>query len=217
MKLKTVISSLVGIGLLALSGQALASNPQYRITITNLTKGQLFTPVFAASVKRGTKLYKFGDVASDELGRVAEGGDASALALMLANAGKSYGTANGVGLIGPGESETLLLDGAHQFRKLILTAMMLPTNDGFFGVNGLALPRRGAKTFWLNALDAGSETNDEMFSSIPGPFGGEAFSPSDDGEGFVHVHNGIHNIADLAPAVYDWRNPVAKVVVKRIH
>lgn len=217
MKIKTVLSSLLSVGLLVLSGQATASSPRYQITITNLTKGQLFTPVFAASVKHGTTLYKFGDVASDALGRVAEGGDTAALAMLLADSGKSFGTANGAGLIGPGESETLELAGAHRFGKLILTAMMLPTNDGFIGVNGLKLPRRGAKTYWLNALDAGSETNDEMFSSIPGPFGGEAFSPADLGEGFVHVHNGIHNIADLAPAMYDWRNPVAKVVVKRIH
>jgi len=36
------------------------------------------------------------------------------------------------------------------------------------------------------------------------------------GEGFVHVHSGIQGIADLDAARYDWRNPIAKISVKRV-
>jgi hypothetical protein len=32
----------------------------------------------------------------------------------------------------------------------------------------------------------------------------------------VHVHPGTHGMADLSRAVYDWRNPVAVITVKRI-
>ena len=64
--------------------------------------------------------------------------------------------------------------------------------------------------------DAGSEINDELCISIPGPVcGGAAISP-EDGEGYVHIHAGIHGIGDLAPATYDWRNPAARISVVRV-
>ena len=51
--------------------------------------------------------------------------------------------------------------------------------------------------------------------NIPGPTCGvDGGSP--EGEGFVHVSGGIHGIGDLAPAEYDWRNPVATVTVTRM-
>ncbi|MEZ5601637.1 MAG: hypothetical protein R3F36_12070 [Candidatus Competibacteraceae bacterium] len=53
--------------------------------------------------------------------------------------------------------------------------------------------------------------------SIPGPLcGGEGGSPNVGGEGFVHIHAGIHGIGDLNAADYDWRNPVATVTVERV-
>jgi hypothetical protein len=33
------------------------------------------------------------------------------------------------------------------------------------------------------------------------------------GEGYVYISNGISGIGDLAPNDFDWRNPVARVVV----
>lgn len=36
---------------------------------------------------------------------------------------------------------------------------------------------------------------------------------AEDGEGFIHVQRGVHGVGDLAAADYDWRNPVAEVVV----
>ena len=33
------------------------------------------------------------------------------------------------------------------------------------------------------------------------------------GEGFIHVHRGIHGEEDLSRRAYDWRNPVAEVFV----
>lgn len=35
-------------------------------------------------------------------------------------------------------------------------------------------------------------------------------------EGFIHIHSGIHGIADLEPSLYDWRNPAATVTIQRI-
>ena len=39
-------------------------------------------------------------------------------------------------------------------------------------------------------------------------------------EGVVHIHNGVHGIAEasggLVPSRDDWRNPVAQITVKRV-
>lgn len=45
--------------------------------------------------------------------------------------------------------------------------------------------------------------NDEFCSNIPGPHcGGEGYSVND-GEGYVHIHAGIHGTAELSSADYD--------------
>jgi hypothetical protein len=38
----------------------------------------------------------------------------------------------------------------------------------------------------------------------------------DNGEGYVSIHAGIHGIGDLMSKDHDWRNPVAKVSIKRV-
>lgn len=74
---------------------------------------------------------------------------------------------------------------------------------------------KSGDTVHLNGLDAGSEENNELCKSIPGPAcaadsGNEA---SGNGEGFVHVHPGIHGLGDLADGRYDWRNPMVQIKV----
>ena len=100
--------------------------------------------------------------------------------------------------------------------------MLIPTNDGFFAVNGIEGPSDNQTlTVYSPAYDAGSEVNDELCSNIPGPFFGECGGPGGGGkpgggEGYVHIHAGIHGIGDLTAAARDWRNPVAKIVIRRI-
>lgn len=63
--------------------------------------------------------------------------------------------------------------------------------------------------------DAGTETNNEDCAYIPGPACSDVPGnmAAGDGEGYIHIHRGVHSIADLNASVYDWRNPVAEVVV----
>lgn len=62
----------------------------------------------------------------------------------------------------------------------------------------------------------GAMANDELCISIPGPvFGWEGASPGVSGEGYVHIHPGIHGIGDLIPAERDWRNLVASIMIQR--
>ena len=95
--------------------------------------------------------------------------------------------------------------------------MLVTTNDAFFAVNGVARPfRRQPGTHYAAAYDAGSEANNESCDFIPGPPCGNGGVRMQTGsEGYVHVHAGVHGIGDLDPAAYDWRNPVARVVIQR--
>ena len=69
-----------------------------------------------------------------------------------------------------------------------------------------------------DGYDAGSETNDELCATVPGPAcRGAGPSPEDSGEGFVYIHNGVHSIGGLSAVEYDWRNPVAKVVIEHMN
>lgn len=71
------------------------------------------------------------------------------------------------------------------------------------------------------AYDAGRERNDELGASIPGPAFSECGCAGGgarvgQGEGFVHIHSGIHGAVSFNPSNRDWRNPVAKIVIKPI-
>ena len=193
-----------------------ANGPMYEVTITNITRGASFTPILVASHRAGVKLFDLGQPASAELAILAEGGDIAPLEQALRADGRVVDIASTDGLLGPGQSVTVRVS-ARRADHISLAAMILPTNDGFIALNGVAAPRFGSVTRRLPGYDAGSEPNDELCASIPGPpCFGEGASPDSGGEGFVHIHAGIHGVADLQPALYDWRNPMASVTITRI-
>ena len=103
---------------------------------------------------------------------------------------------------------------------LSIVGMLVNSNDAFFALDSASLPgKRGESvTIYVGAFDAGSEGNNEHCGFVPGPAcpagSGNARSTAD-AEGFVHIHNGVHGIADLAASAYDWRNPVAKITITR--
>jgi len=207
-----------------LSFQAVATSQQgdharsYRVTITNITKGISFTPFLAATHNRHVNLFSLGDPASNEVSRVAEGGDISGLNTELSESNHVHSTANSDGLLMPGESLAITIDGNQKFNKLSLISMLLPTNDTVVALRGKKLPKHGTVTYLLRAYDGGTETNDEYCANIPGPHcGGSPFSPEDDGEGYVYPSPGIHGQGDLSAADYHWDGAVAKVSIKRMH
>ena len=207
-------------GLLLSSANALADNESnvYHVTITNITHSINFTPILVASHRRGVSLYELGAPASDELTAIAEGGDVAPLTAVLEDDRRVAEVTNTGALLGPGESVTVSVSAKRGARHISLASMMLPTNDGFIALNSVKVPRHGSTTYYSVGFDAGSEPNDELCISIPGPTcGGEGPSPGVDGEGYVHINRGIHGIGDLAPDVYDWRNPVAEITITRAH
>ncbi len=195
----------------------------YEITITNLTRDQQFTPILAVTHNEGVRLFELGAPASEELEILAESGDITPLMTALRGRDGVLDIAASAGLLPPGESVTLQVRAGGNMRHFSLASMLIPTNDAFFAVNGSPLPRgRRLLTIDSPVYDAGTERNDETCASIPGPpydeCGGPGLggSPAGEEEGHVFIHAGIHGIGDFDPARRDWRNPAARINVRRM-
>ncbi len=195
---------------------------RYEISVTNVTRDQRFTPILGVTHGSALRLFTAGDPASLELAVLAEEGNTAPLGDALRSSAGVREVVASNGLLDAGATAELEILGTPSDR-ISIAAMLIPTNDAFFAVNGVDLPR-GFETLRLSALayDAGSERNDELCSSIPGPFFVECGGPGGgaavegDEEGFVHVHAGIHGIGDLDESQRDWRNPVAMIAIRRV-
>jgi Spondin_N len=203
--------------------------------VTNLTRGQRFTPILVATHKEGVRLFELGSPASAQLRTLAEEGDTGPLASLLLSMPEVKDVVTSTppppasNLIDPGESITLRVETSVAFDHVSVAAMLIPTNDGFFALNGVEGPRENSElTLFSPAYDAGTERNDESCGSIPGPgfiecggAGGGAMIEGDE-EGYVHIHAGIHGAggglptSNLNASLRDWRNPVAKITIRRI-
>jgi len=224
-----LLSRSLGAAFALLCGMLLASTAladdgharRYEVSITNLTRGQQFTPILVASHRSNVRLFKLGSPASPELAALAEEGNTAPLQAALEASPGVAQVVTGNALTEPGATTTLMVD-ARGASRLSVAAMMIPTNDGFFALNGIELPR-GADTLAMTApaYDAGSEKNDELCASIPGPLFAECNGSGGGarvggGEGYVHIHAGIHGIGNMLAATRDWHNPVALISVRRV-
>lgn len=202
------------------------------IKVTNLTQGIHFTPILIAAHDGDTQVFKSGEMASSQLQMMAEGGDISGLSTMLTTADKAENPA--MGLLAPTMSTSTMLSTTDGNMYLSVVAMMLPTNDGFIGLNSWKIPTEaGTYSFTINAYDAGTEANDEMITGggAPGAAGIPAAPGMDAGTGgtgvtmteanaYVHIHRGSlgdDNLtagkSDLDNTVHRWLNPVARITV----
>lgn len=218
-----------------------AQAAELEVSVTNLTGGIHFTPLLVAAHPAATHLFHTGEAASAALRAMAEGGDISGLESAVVTAGgQAIGNPAG-GLLAPAHSTspTSITTVAGNTR-LSLTAMLLPTNDGFVGLDGWEIPTApGTYTVYLNAYDAGTEANTELMNpgaggapgvaGIPGDPSGKAgtggtgvvpASPNDGEPNVVHVHRGVLGDMDAAGGASDldsrthrWLNPVARVTV----
>jgi hypothetical protein len=201
------------------SGTALAdSGRMLEVTITNITNNQTFTPIVAVSHRRHLDLFELGLPASDELIAIAEGGDIAPITTLLSLNDQVVDIQNSGGLLGPGETVTIMLDANKNTNRISLASMMLPSNDSFIALDSVRVSKHSqSKTYFSPGYDAGSEINDESCLNIPGPYcGGVGPSPADPGEGYVHISRGISGSGDLLSASFDWRNDVAKITVRRV-
>jgi Spondin_N len=209
---------------LSTGGTALAQDRGFEVTVTNLTRGQQFTPILVASHREGVRLFDLGSPASGELATLAEEGNTAPLMTLLAGMPEVKDIVASAGLLDPGASVTTFVEAGGRFDRVSIAAMLIPTNDGFFAINDNEGPNGNhTLTLYSPAYDAGSEVNDELCASIPGPFfdecggpGGGAMTAGGE-EGYVHIHAGIHGIGDLDASQRDWRNPVARISIRPVH
>lgn len=191
---------------------------RYEVSITNLTKGQTFTPILVASHRQGVRIFELGAGASPELEAVAESGDTGPLAAVLEALPQVKDVQVIGGLLGPGETATVEVEAPGSFRHVSVASMLIPTNDGFFGLNGAAGPNgREPQVHFSPAYDAGTEVNEELCEDIPGPQcqGSGALDAGTEEDGVVHINAAIQGVGDLEPGRWDWRNPVARIVIRR--
>ena len=248
---KTVVSkiALLGViiaaGVIALAPAAMADqnnsqNRKYRVTVTNATLGQPVAPSVIATHTKAFRLFDLGPtpVLGDSdypvyfgLATAAETGSPVPLVDEVA---ASDGVWESVALLTtrtppvllPGESNSITIRASGNAKYLSAAAMLGATNDAFYAVRGVRLPKGiGAITrVYANAYDAGSEINEESADTV-GALGATDDDPmtgdgiNENGEGYIHVHAGIHGIGGpdgLDAAIYDWRNPVVEVTIERI-
>jgi len=157
MKIKSLLTA---ISLITASSSLLAQDLD--ITLTNLSQGLYFTPILTAAHETDTALFSLATAASAELQAMAEGGDISGLVSMLSNANANANENPAGGLLAPAMSTTFMLTNDSTNTHLSLTAMILPSNDGFVGLDSWMIPETaGTYTIMLNAYDAGTEANNE--------------------------------------------------------
>lgn len=232
--LKTMFALIIGISLTL--GQALAA--EFTVTVKNLTNGIYFTPLLITAHDSTTRLFETGTAASIALQAMAEGGDISDLEASVGGADDDTVVDPAAGTLGPGSSTTANLNTDITGNSVLsIAAMILPTNDGFVGLDSLAIPQTpGTYTLNLNAYDAGTEANDELLvvngggvpgtAGIPGDPGGNAGTggsgvTTTEDNTMVHIHRGslgdtdaVGGISDLDSTVHRWLNPVAQLVIE---
>ena len=135
---KTLFAVMVGT-VLSL-GQAVAA--EFTVTVKNLTNGIYFTPLLITAHDGDTHLFETGSPASPALQAMAEGGDISGLVDMVGGEDRDTVANPAGGLLAPGGivSDVYFNTNRTRNRYLSLTAMLLPTNDGFVGLDSLRIP-----------------------------------------------------------------------------
>ncbi|MEM1141748.1 MAG: spondin domain-containing protein [Pseudomonadota bacterium] len=229
---KKVLASL---GLLtAISAPVSATD--FTVEIINLTRGSYFTPFLVAAHVDSANLFMTGEPASANLQAMAEGGDIAGLQADVESLNATIAANPAGGLLAPGQrtSAALNTDNAPDNTRLSIVAMILPSNDGFMGLNAIEIPTEpGRYVYNVNAYDSGTEGNDEVVGSgAPGEPGYPAPPPvlaaSGSGgtgiaamaEGFVHIHRNVlgdddleGGVSDIVNTVHRWLNPVVRVVL----
>ncbi len=203
------------------------------VKITNLTHGMHFTPLLVSAHTDSSHLFMAGATATEALQAMAEGGNITPLVEVSSETSVNESNPAG-GLLAPAMSTMVSNMDTGSNDLLSIVAMVLPTNDGFVGLDSWAIPAEaGTYTVYLNAYDAGTEVNDEIINGAgaPGALGIPAAPSGNGGTGAtgvtdsetntsIHIHRGnigdttsTGGISDVNSRIHRWLNPVAKVVV----
>jgi hypothetical protein len=233
-----LLVSLSGCPLLGIAG----GNTAYIVTIQNLNN-QPLGPVAIATHAETTSFWTNGEAASAGVQEVAElGSPATLIAEMMAasdvtavvNSGipfPSFGRV--VPRFGPfddggadlTDTQVITIEGAPG-DVISMASMLIGTNDGFWGLDSVALPASGTGTSLAFGFDAGTEDNDELDENIdngasilgPAVIPGDDTGDADNGGtatnpvGVIAFHGGITGVGDI-PDDFAWAGPIALVTI----
>lgn len=172
------------------------SNRQIKITVTNIAYKQPMSPFFYMSHSSSleTPLFELGEESSSQLRNLAENGDNTDLLALYQGDPNVMSIGSLDGPLPPGQSAEFTVEINRNFPYVSFASMAVNTNDCFVGINSQFLYR--SQTISVPGYDSGTEENNELCSSIPGPACpvGSGNVESENGEGFIHVHRGVHGI-----------------------
>ena len=207
------------------------SSQTYEVTMTNLSSNQPLSPLAVVLHNESYNGWSIGSAAGDGLETLAEGGDNTGFLADATLAGV-LATASASGAIGPGnvisvEVEVNTLENtASGELQLTVASMLVNTNDAFTGSSELdlsSLELGDELLVRLPVYDAGTEGNNELAGTIPGPAdGGEGFNSNRDDVNVVSRHPGVvSNVDGYADSVLDeshrFDSPIAQLVIRRVN
>ncbi|RMG98416.1 MAG: hypothetical protein D6706_07230 [Chloroflexi bacterium] len=233
-----LLGMVVATGSVAAAGNEDGRKPRlrhYRVTIVNLATGQPISPPVVATHRAYVSMFHAGGLASPEIEALAEDGNQSLLVAALTGA---HGVTDVVDVgmpltrhgttVGDFADSVTIEIAARPGDRLSLAGMLICTNDGFAGLDGVWLPRHGTAVYRARGYDAGTEENTERSADIvdpcsalgpvplPGdPDGNENVAVNTYPAQYIMRHPGIMGNGDLS-AVHDWDGAVLKVFVTRI-
>jgi Spondin_N len=232
-------AGVAALGALVVAPSALAGEREYDVTITDETSGQPLTPPLVATHHGKHAVFDVGQPASVGVREIAENGNSAPLRTFIQSdpldqfAGLAEAMEPLVPPETPGEemgfeqSVTLTVEAGRRANRLSWVSMLICTNDGFTGVDGLELPDKVGKatTESTNSYDALTERNTEKYADIVPPCQGLIGDFGDPGTavsnpalatgGVIAHHAGIQGGADLKPELHGWEDPVATIEVER--
>ncbi|EKM17731.1 spondin_N family protein [Vibrio harveyi] len=200
---------------------------RYTINVANLTANQPMSPLAILAHNDKYKLFEIGKSSSVELEHLAEGGSNAELLALKDSNDYVYQTLSGNGLVLPDSSDsvTFTVD-PHKAGYVSIASMFVNTNDAFVGETGLSLKSLAVGESYemsMNVWDSGTELNDELAATIPGPAGGgEGFNAArNDTNDVVAFHAGVvskdDGLANSAlSANHRFLNPGAKLTITRV-
>ena len=149
------------------------SRATFDVTVTNINNSmQGLSPLVIATHPASVHAWQMGKLASKGLELLAREGMPDMLASELTGGATDVATTHAHLL--PGDSITVRITG-NQGDVLSAASMLIQTNDGFTGLDGVPLSEGSTETV---AYDAGAEDNTELAADVPGPpFGGKNHGP----------------------------------------
>ncbi|MEZ9986719.1 spondin domain-containing protein, partial [Vibrio sp. 10N.261.49.A3] len=198
---------------------------RYNVSVTNLTPNQPMSPLAVLTHNSSFDLFEVGQSASVDLEYLAEGGSNAQLLALSDSDANVYQGISGNGLILSGEQDTVSIRvDPNQEGYISVASMLVNTNDAFVGESGLLLKSLAVgDTFVMNmnVWDSGTELNDELAATIPGPAGGgEGFNTTRNDTDVVSFHSGVISQDDgltisALSGNHRFLNPGARITITR--